>query len=193
MLIGGSLVFALAAYLAVMRAGQPHPIKSDYIGQSWFPGGDSIEIISVERSTNRMVVKGHYNLVSHEKALLALYCTSTNNINGHVPEDATQRMQITRGRGDFELSRSHLYPGLHHVSMYADGGSFAALYFGTQAEALEESKAGWITNASALAKTGIFTFGPVMERVVEEPVAPDFKWFDLDTAKAFPSPRIRRM
>jgi hypothetical protein len=28
------------------------------------------------------------------------------------------------------------------------------------------------------------TFGPVIERVVEEPVAPNFNWFDLDTGKS---------
>jgi preprotein translocase subunit SecD len=33
--------------------------------------------------------------------------------------------------------------------MYADGESFAALYFGTPAEAREESKASWITNISS--------------------------------------------
>ena len=93
--------------------------KSDYIGQTWFPQGDSIEITSVERNENQMTVKGHYHLVSHDNALLALYCTSTNREN--VPEDPTQRMQISKGRGNFELSRSRLFPGLHHVSMYADG------------------------------------------------------------------------
>lgn len=45
-----------------------------------------------------------------------------------------------KGRGDFELIDSHLVPGLPHVSMYADGKSFAALYFGTKVEAREESK-----------------------------------------------------
>ena len=149
MLLGGSIALLLAAYVGILHTYQSHPIKSEYIGQAWFPKGDSIEITSVERSADRMEVKGHYNLVSHDQALLALYCTSTNRTN--VPEDATQRMQISRGRGDFELSRSHLYPGLHHVSMYApwpDGKSFAALYFGTKEEALEENKANWITNAT---------------------------------------------
>ena len=116
----------------------PHPIcVSDYIGQTDFPKGDSIEITSVERTKEQMTVKGHYNLVSHDYATLALYITSTN---GNVPEDATQRMEISKGRGDFELTHRHLVPGWPHVSMYADGNSFAALYFGTKVEALEESK-----------------------------------------------------
>jgi hypothetical protein len=136
-IVGAIFIALVVVPLAIFMPGHSLPIKSDYIGQSWFPGGDSIAITSVERSTNRLVVKGHYNLVSRDQATLALYCTSTNT-NPH--EEATQRMQLSKGRGDFELSRSHLYPGLHHVSMYADGHPFASLYFGTKAEALEESK-----------------------------------------------------
>jgi tRNA A-37 threonylcarbamoyl transferase component Bud32 len=119
-------------------------IKSDYIGQTWFPKGDSIEITSVERTPDRMVVKGHYNLLSHDSAQLALYITTTNF--APVPTDPKQWMQITKGRGDFELTHPHLVAGLPHVSMYADGHPFAAFYFGTKAEALEESKGSWITN-----------------------------------------------
>jgi predicted Ser/Thr protein kinase len=127
-----------------------------YIGQAWFPQGDSIEINSVERTADRMVVKGHYNLVSQGQASLALYITSTNQAG--FPEDAKQTMIISKGRGDFELVHPHLVPGLPHVSMYADGHPFASLYFGTHAEALEESKAIWITNAQA-------RLGPVIEKV----------------------------
>jgi len=158
MLIGGSIAFVLAVYLGVLHAHQSHPIKSDYIGQAWFPKGDSIEITSVERSTNRMVVKGHYNLVSTDEAELAFYITTSTNMR--VPEDSQQRMQISKGRGDFELIHSHLVPGLPHVSMYADGEPIAALYFGTKAEALEESKASWITNAPASAETWSPTLAP---------------------------------
>ncbi len=146
MLIGGSIALVLVIYLSVL-SHHFRSLKADYIGQAYFPKGDSIEITSVERSTNRMVVKGHYNLVSHDQASLALHITTATNIR--VPEDSKNRMQISKGRGDFELTHSHLVPGLPHVSMYADGGSFAALYFGTRAEALEESKATWITNSAA--------------------------------------------
>jgi serine/threonine protein kinase len=135
-----------------------YPVKSDYIGQTWFPKDDSIEITSVKRTKDQMVVKGHYNLVSHDQATLALYITSTNK---NVPEDATQRRQISKGRGDFELIDFHIIPGLPHVSMYADGRPFAALYFGTKAEALEESKANGITNATpASAETWSPTLQP---------------------------------
>jgi Flp pilus assembly protein TadD len=153
MVFSAALTVAIVIYFVALPAYRkihsPALVRSDYIGQAWFPGGDSIEITSVERSANRMVVRGHYSLVSHDQAMLALYCTSTNGAN--VPEDPTQTMQISKGRGNFELSRSHLYPGLHHVSMYSswpEGNSFAALYFGTEAEAREESRAKWISQTS---------------------------------------------
>ncbi len=123
-----------------------------HIGQAWFPQGDSIEITSVERTADQMVVKGHYNLVSHDNALLALYITTGNS--GPTPTDPKQEKQVSKGRGDFELihsamppSDSFWHPGLPHIDMYGtDSHAFASLYFGTQAEALEESKASWITN-----------------------------------------------
>jgi len=164
--------------------------KSFYIGQTNFPEGDAIEITSVERSTNRMVVKGHYNLVSHDQALLALYCTSTNR---NVHEEATQRMQIAKGRGDFELSRTHLYPGLHHVSMYANGGSFAALYFGNQAEALEESK---LPKAYSLAKSNSTAVTPVSaDQIAVEDLALQMivaiREKDNDTLRSLATDRIK--
>jgi len=109
-----------------------------YIGQTNFPFGDSIEITSVERNENQMTVKGHYNLVSADKAQLALYIT-TRSTNA-VPTDSKQTMQISKGQGDFELTDPNLVPGLPHVSMYADGHPFAGIYFGNKDEAAEESK-----------------------------------------------------
>jgi hypothetical protein len=118
-----------------------HPERPFYIGQKNFPQGDHIEITSVERSTNQLIVKGYYSLVSHDQALLALYITSTNE---NVPEDARQKLQIAKGRGDFELLDAHLVPGWPHVNMYpvAGGEPFAELYFGTKAEAAEEGQLG---------------------------------------------------
>ena len=57
------------------------------------------------------------------------------------------------------LRRSHLVPGLPHVSMYAGGHPFASVYFGTKAEAQQESKAKWITNAPS---TSIETWSPTL-------------------------------
>ena len=133
-----------------------------YIGQTWFPQGDSVEITSVERNETRMVVKGHYHLVSQDNAQLALNITSTNKPNAaDTADDARQHIQISKGDGDFELMHFHLAPGLPHVSMYADGHVFASLYFGTKAEAQAESEAKWIANApSASAETWSPTLAP---------------------------------
>ncbi len=139
-------------------------IKSDYIGQAYFPHGDSIEITSVERSENQMIVKGHYNLISADEASLSLNITATNDF---YPVDdpvqalhRNQSLHISRGRADFELSRDHLESGLPHVSMYANGHAFAGVYFGTKTEALAESKLD-LTDHSTV------SFGPIVETVVE--------------------------
>jgi type II secretory pathway pseudopilin PulG len=116
-----------------------------YIGQAYFPNGDSIEITSVQQNETQMIVKGRYHLVSQDYAQLALNITSTNKPT--APDDASHQMRIAKGDGDFELIHFHLAPGLPHVSMYADGHAFASLYFGTKAEAQKESEAKWITNA----------------------------------------------
>jgi serine/threonine protein kinase len=128
---------------ALENSGSP---TNFYIGQAYFPKGDSIEITSVERTENQMTVKGHYNLISHDQASLALYITTSTNIPS-IHEGSRQTMTISKGQGDFELVDPHPVPGLPHVSMFADGHSFAVLYFGNKNEAAEERKASWITNA----------------------------------------------
>ena len=141
-LMAGAFVVGLACLVTdgfdLKRGKTP---KSDYIGQASFPQGDSIEIASVDRANNRIVVKGHYNLASHDTATLALYITATNQWE---PDQnyQEQRVQIPKGRGNFEPSHTHLFRGLPHVSMYPSSGgeSFADLYFGTQAEAAEEAR-----------------------------------------------------
>ena len=121
-------------------------VKSDYIGQTWFPQGDNIEITSVERSENQMTVKGHYKLVCADEASLWLDIATTNY--DEVPDQAasahnihiSKDPRISKDGGNFELSLSQLTPGLPHVSMYNNHHSFADIYFGNQAEATEESK-----------------------------------------------------
>lgn len=121
-------------------------IQSDYIGQTWFPLGDYIEITSVDRDQNEMTVKGHYNLVSRDTASLSLFITTSNG--GPTPVDPQQEIKISKGSGDFELTHPHVVTGLPHVSMYGDGHPFASVYFGTADEAAKESKAEWITNSA---------------------------------------------
>jgi len=111
-----------------------------YIGQTNFPFGDSIEISSVERDENHLTVKGQYQLVSADEASLWLNFTATNNDWVPNQADPPQSRHISKGRGDFELSRSPLAPGLPHVSMYNNHHPFAGVYFGTQDEAAQARK-----------------------------------------------------
>jgi serine/threonine protein kinase/tetratricopeptide (TPR) repeat protein len=149
----------LAIWLVILAGLNLRSRDSFYVGQTWFPQGDSIEITSVERSADRMVVKGRYNLISRDEALLTLYVTSANRSSWS--DDPRQSREITRGHGEFELIHPHLaavLPGLPHVSMYGDRKPFASVYFGTAAEAAEERAATWITatdpNPAQLIQTG---------------------------------------
>ncbi len=129
-------------------ATQAEASTNFYIGQRWFPQGDSIEIISVKRSESQMMIKGHYNLASADEASLWLNITATNDDEVPNQTEPPQSVHISKGRGDFELSRSHLVPGLPHVSMYDNHHSFAGIYFGTKDEAEEETHLNLSTAAS---------------------------------------------
>ena len=114
------------------------PVTDFHIGQSAFPRGDDIEITSVERWPDHLVVKGHYKLVSADTAKLSLYTTTRTAIS--VPTDPGQLKTIARGEGEFSLNDPHLVPGWNHVTMYSGGRPFAGVYFGDQEEAAAESK-----------------------------------------------------
>ena len=130
---------AVAAHNQRALAKHNSEIFFDHVGKTWFPKGDSIEILSVERSEDEMKVKGLYNLISANNARLALYVTSTNDIA--TTEADTQSTLIAHGTGDFELVYPHRVSGLPHVTMYAaDGKGFAEVYFGSKDEAAAESK-----------------------------------------------------
>ncbi len=181
---------------AKVQNQQIHSSSDFFIGQTYFPKGDSIEITSVERTENQMTVKGHYNLVSADEASLWLNITATNNDEVPNQTEPPQSLHISKGAGDFELSRSQLVPGLPHVSMYDDHHAFASIYFGSEAEAREESKlnlspAGqsvpsltyqWMfspSNANLILATqppvGGIEFGPVIERTIPDDMrAPAF-------------------
>lgn len=111
--------------------------RSDYIGQAYFPYGDYIRITSVGRSHDRMTVKGVYTLVSTDSATLALQMTTTNT----EAEPNEVSVPISKGSGNFTLSRSLRDPGLPHLNMFSTNAEnpFAELYFGTEDEAREET------------------------------------------------------
>jgi hypothetical protein len=111
-----------------------------FVGQTWCPDGDSIQITSVRWNDGQMVVKGHYQLVSRERASLQVNITVSSTNHMITRQGPRQAMRITKGAGDFELVHPNVVPGMPHVTMYADGSGFADVYFGTREEADEERK-----------------------------------------------------
>ncbi len=160
-------------------------IKSDYVGQTYFPEGDSIELTSVTRTENVMTVKGYYSLVSHDQASLEVHVTSSNSLG--FREVASQSVRIQKGSAGFELVYPHPVFGLPHVNMYptSGGSAFAELYFGTKEEAEHESRL--VLHSEAAHRIGIF--GPAIERVLNDPDDdPHNSFLDLDTGKLFDDP-----
>ncbi len=126
----------ISVYWRGSNSGADSGASGFYIGQASFPFGDFIEITSVYRDANQMVVKGHYHLLSQDQALLALFVTTTNALTTAV--DPAQELNIAKGWGDFSLTNPHLVPGLPHVAMCASGMPFANVYFGNAAEVAAE-------------------------------------------------------
>jgi cyclic lactone autoinducer peptide len=125
--------------LRAKSAAKKPETSNFYIGQAYFPKGDSIEITSIERTADSMTAKGRYSLASADSAMLALYITTTNS--GSTRTDPKQTMQISKGSGEFELTYPHAISGWPHLSMYGDDGTpFATLYFGNKEETAEERK-----------------------------------------------------
>ena len=100
--------------------------------------GDSTTIKEVRGPSDTLVVgntyevRGTYKLVSHDKAMLAVYVTvEASQPHQSHPDLPNQRMIVEKGEGSFTL-RFHMWTdGKPHVSFYpARGGeSFAATYF----------------------------------------------------------------
>ena len=183
-----AVLIGLIVVFSILMVNRPQPTGSDYIGQAWFPRGDSIEITSVDRSTNRIVVKGHYNLVSADKAGLALHLCQTNG--AAIPDDATQAMLISRGRGDFELVDPNSFTGFPYVVMSSitSGWPMAQLYFGTRAEALAESKLklhDYLGDDVVHGRTAALApqFGPATETILTSSQNRVDRLLDLDTGR----------
>jgi hypothetical protein len=105
------------------------------VGPKFFRSGDSITITEVKatspdlRTPFKVTVKGHYTLASEPKASLCLFATATKG-SGKSEVRPEQRIRITKGQGEFELSETLDCDGYLHVSFY-NGESFGGLYFGT--------------------------------------------------------------
>lgn len=116
------------------------------VGVKFFRDGDSITVTEVKATSpdlktgDKVIVKGHYTLSSMQKASLFLSVTDTKG-PGKMEIRPEQKIGITEGQGEFELSATLKYDGYLHVTFcsVAENKPFGELYFGT-AKQMEEIK-----------------------------------------------------
>ena len=137
-LLVGFLMIAAAGFAAEELSKVPF-----VLGPNYFRGGDEIIIEQVvATSTNltvgdKVTVRGRYTLTSEEKARLCLYLTADRNV-GPEPVSPTQKTEVTKGSGTFELTETVKHPGHLHLSFYS-GSRFGTVYFGTERQMEEIS------------------------------------------------------
>jgi len=116
------------------------------VGVKFFKDGDSVTISEVKATSpdlktgDKVIVKGRYTLSSKPKASLSLFATDKKGPGkGEVRPD--QKIDISVGQGEFELSTTLEYDGYLHVTFYSivEGQPFGGLYFGTVKQ-MEEIK-----------------------------------------------------
>ena len=108
------------------------------IGPKFFHSGDSVTITEVKATSpdlktgDKVIVKGHYTLASKPGASLCLFATATKG-SGRSEIRPEQKIGVTKGQGEFELSETLDCDGYLHVTFYAvaEGKPFGGSYFGT--------------------------------------------------------------
>lgn len=131
------LCMVLLTFFGITRAESP----GFTLGQSLFRTGDSIRILSVQRTADSISVSVDYELGSRDEATMALYITSMTN-NEPTPTDPRQSITIKKGRGHATLHHPNPVPGLPHVTFYDKKShqGVGGVYFGTADEAATSKK-----------------------------------------------------
>ncbi len=126
----GQIVEKLAVTTDTVARQQPTFLVDFEITKQAFLQGDSIEIIEILSSTDKIetgrtyTIKGKYKLSSRDQAMLHIYATNGQTHSGQGPI-------VKRGTGEFTRTFTFQKDGWLHLSFYpADGGSsFGNLYF----------------------------------------------------------------
>ncbi len=126
-----SLGLAAAAFSTVPFTVGPHNFRL----------GDNITLDRVSATSpnftvgDTVVVRGHYQLGSHDQAKILLILTQTGT---NEPEKISpmQTITVSKGSAEFELRYTVTHVGALHVSLYpvGKGNSFGGVYFGTPAQ-----------------------------------------------------------
>jgi hypothetical protein len=116
------------------------------LGPQHFTDGDQIVIEQVVASSpelavgDTVTVRGRYVLSSKDKAQLCLYLATSEAV-GAEPVLASQKLDIAKGSGTFELAEVVKHPGHLHLSFYPipAGRRLGTVYFGTSQQMQEIS------------------------------------------------------
>lgn len=135
--------FCLATVLCTttLTRGGEQPVLTPVqitTGVNFFKPGDSITITEVTSTSpelkpgDTVAVKGTYALVTESNAMLALSVTTTGRETHRTPTPG-QRMQVSKGTGEFTLTTSIADKGYLHVNFYTVTGdkSLGGIHFGT--------------------------------------------------------------
>lgn len=113
------------------------------LGPKHFSNGDAIIIEHVSATSpnfavgDNVTVRGRYTLSSEDQAKLCLFLTTSRDV-GPEPVSPTQRTEVRKGSGTFELTETVKHPGHLHLSFYGgDGKSLGTVYFGTEQQMKE--------------------------------------------------------
>ena len=113
----------------------PHVIAFEE-GAVQFERGDKITITEVRSTSKDMQsgicrISGTYELASRESATLAASVTAHKAEDGRGYWNSAQRMEVTKGRGEFTLMLPISIEGWPHVSFYSETRSIGGIYLGT--------------------------------------------------------------
>ena len=130
------LVVGLCLTACVASASAELSAVSFVVGKQQFKNGDSIVIDQVLATSPKLevgakiIVCGHYQLASADKASLGLFVThrSPSVADASAP---SQLKRVESASGSFELSCEITYAGDLHVSFYpaSHGEAFGGVYF----------------------------------------------------------------
>src|SRR5689334_23360618 len=134
--LGLAVVFLITALIGL--AAEQVSGVAFVLGPKHFGDGDAVIIEHISAPSpnfavgDKVTVRGRYTFTSEEKAQLCLYLTTSSDV-GPEPVSPTQRTEVKKGSGTFELAETLQHPGHLHLSFYGEGGKrLGTVYFGTE-------------------------------------------------------------
>ena len=116
----------------------PYPVRFEQGASKFLFPGDKITITEVRGTAatispgNTYLIKGSYQLKSHQRATLEANTTAMNAADGFGTTQSVQSTVVENGSGNFTLILPMSCRGWPHISFYPDNGGsdFGGTYFG---------------------------------------------------------------